>query len=86
MQREPKKHVMKALPEHFLQVCDGRKTFEIRKDDRNIQPGDIVELVEWSRYTGYTGEKSRELHITYVLRNCPEYGLKKGYCIFCWEN
>lgn len=23
--------------------------------------------------------------ITYILRNCPEYGLADGYCIIGWQ-
>lgn len=50
-----KVHKLKILPEYFAAVVDGRKTFEIRYDDRNYQEGDTVELHEWSngKYTGY---------------------------------
>lgn len=79
------RHELKALPEYFLEVCAGMKTFEVRKDDRDIQIGDTVVLREWTE-KDYTGRESRELHITYVLRDKPEYGLAEGYCIICWNN
>jgi hypothetical protein len=69
----------KILPEYFAAVRKRIKTFEIRKDDDNIQPGDILTLREWDGEK-YTGNKlTRE--VTYVLRDCPEYGLMDGYCV-----
>jgi len=60
----------------------GVKKFEIRKDDRGFKPNDTFVLREWDgeNYTGRCFMQS----IGYVLRDCPEYGLKEGYCIFCW--
>lgn len=84
--RTQQHHKMKILPEYFTRVCAGQKNFEVRKDDRDVQVGDTVTLLEWHPETGFTGAVSRELHISYVLRNVPEYGLQEGYCIFCWDN
>lgn len=84
--REPQLHRFKILPEYFLKVCAGQKNFEIRKDDRDVQIGDTVILMEWHPETGYSGAISRELHISYVLRNVPQYGLAEKYCIFSWDN
>ena len=68
----------KILPEYYKAVCKGIKTFELRKDEDNIQPGDRLDLREWDgEYTG----RHIIREATYVLRNCPEYGLKEGYCI-----
>lgn len=69
----------KVLPEYYKGIRTHKKMFEIRKDDDNIRPGDILVLREWDgeKYTG--GLTRRE--VTAVLRNCPEYGLMDGYCI-----
>ncbi len=40
-------HELKILPPYFEAVIDGRKTFEIRKDDRGFQAGDTVTLLEY---------------------------------------
>ena len=73
-------HRLKIKPEYFKAVTRGEKQFELRKDDRNYQVGDLVKLLEWDGER-YTGRESRMIPIRYVLRNCEEYGLKEGYCI-----
>lgn len=75
----------KILPEYFDEIIKGNKRFELRKDDRNIQPGDGIFLHEWNntgnpRTSGFTG-RYLYITVTYVLRNVPEYGLMPGYCI-----
>lgn len=78
----PKKINKKILPKFFFAVEEGQKNFELRKDEDNIQVGDILALCEWDG-DSYTGRVAiRE--VKYVLRNAPEYGLKPGYCIISW--
>ena len=69
----------KVLPEYYKGIRTHKKMFEIRKDEDDIKPGDILVLREWDgeKYTG--GMTRRE--VTAVLRDCPEYGLMEGYCI-----
>ena len=68
----------KILPQYFIDVQNGEKTFELRKDEDNAQPGDTLILEEWdSGYTGRVCVKS----VTYVLRDVPQLGLAEGYCI-----
>ena len=42
-------HRVKSWPENFSAVVAGRKTFEIRRDDRSppYQCGDLILLQEW---------------------------------------
>ena len=77
-----KEHEIKILPQYFEDANKRIKTFELRKDDRDYQVGDIVTLREWNGEE-YTGQMIF-VRIKYVLRDCPEYGLKDGYCIFGW--
>ena len=69
----------KILPEYFRAVRSREKTFELRKDDSDYQVGDILDLRDWDgeKYTGNRVVRQ----ITYILRDCPEYGLMLGYCI-----
>ena len=74
-----KKHELKILPQYFQAVWDGVKTFELRKDDRDYQHGDILVLKEWDgeKYTG----SALCVKVTYILQNAERYGLESGYVI-----
>ncbi len=37
-------HELKTWPVYFDAIVSGEKTFEVRRDDRGFQKGDIVEL------------------------------------------
>ncbi len=57
----------KILPEYFEAVMSGKKKFELRLNDFDIQEGDTLALEEWDpvnkEYTGRVLEKS----VSYVL-------------------
>ena len=73
----------KILPEYFEAVKARKKNFELREDEDDAQEGDLLVLAEFEPYKGYSGREASR-RIKYVLRNCPEYGLKNGYCIIGW--
>lgn len=73
-----KMHELKTRPEYFQAVWDGRKTFEVRKNDRDFKVGDAVKLVEYSESEGYTGSALVKT-ITYILDD-PEF-VKEGYVV-----
>lgn len=76
-----KTHNLKILPPFFVAVSRGEKTFELRKNDRDFQAGDIVLLKEYSKKSeAYTGRLiSAEIGFVYKGQ---DYGLKDGYCVF----
>jgi Domain of unknown function (DUF3850) len=83
-----KQHEVKSWPEFFTAVRSGLKTFELRKNDRNYQPGDILVLKEWEPNTAqFTGRECRR-RIAYVMTGAgnvgviePMRGLSQGYAI-----
>lgn len=81
------KHELKTWPKYFQLIADGTKSFELRKNDRDFQQGQVLILREFDEQTNtYTG---RTLHrkITYVLQGeeAGVFGLKEGFCIMGLE-
>lgn len=78
-----KVHELKILPVYFAAVLTGKKTFEIRKEDKaRFEVGDSVILKEYDAEKQVYTAAQKIVKITYVLRDVPEYGLASGYCIF----
>ncbi len=69
----------KILSQYFYDVLDGIKTFELRKDEDNIQVGDRICLNEWNGEC-FTGKYITK-EVVYILRDCERFGLMKGFCI-----
>lgn len=77
-----KHHRLKTEPNYFKDIVVNAKKFELRKNDRDFQIGDMVTLREW--HDGYYSGFEKTITIKYILKDCPEYGLQDGYCIFGW--
>ena len=53
-------HQLKCWPEFYEAISDGRKTFEIRKNDRGFHTDDVLVLEEWDPFTEqYSGRVTR---------------------------
>jgi hypothetical protein len=70
-------HALKTVPPFFKDVVEGKKTFEVRKNDRLFKVGDKLLLQEFhgDKYTGQEWEG----HITYILDSSDF--CKKGFVI-----
>lgn len=64
-------HNLKTWPEYFQAVKTGAKTFEIRKNDRNFQIGDIISLMEYNPTMGQLTGEIIPFFITYILNEQP---------------
>jgi hypothetical protein len=42
-------HELKTWPQYFQRLLSGEKTFEVRKDDRGYQAGDVLALQEFDK-------------------------------------
>jgi hypothetical protein len=74
-------HTLKTWPEYYKSIESGRKTFELRKNDRLFTEGDTVILQEFDpeeeKYTG----KEMTFTLSYLLSDAYQFGLRKGFCI-----
>lgn len=75
--REQKEHQIRIGTAFFDDVCSGKKSFELRKNDRGYEQGDILEMMEFTngKYTG----RSVKVIVTYMLEDYT--GLEEDYCI-----
>jgi hypothetical protein len=75
-------HVLKIYRQYYQAVIDGRKTFEVRHDDRGFQAGDTVRLRELIEHDdSYTGREARA-DIGYVTG----FSQKEGFVVFSLLN
>lgn len=73
-------HELKTLPQYFAEQVKGIKQFEVRKNDRNYEIGDVLILKEYDN--GYTGSEISVI-VTYILKDF--IGLKNGYVVLGTE-
>ena len=81
-------HTLKTDRDVFEATVEGRKTYELRRDDRGFSEGDSLYLME-TTYSGaemaggkplvYTGRTATRT-VTHILRG-PIYGLADGWVI-----
>lgn len=76
-QQEKKVHDVKLGTTFFDDVKTGRKTFELRKNDRGYKEGDTIVLHEYK--DGTTTGRTITKKIVYMLEDFT--GLEDGYCI-----
>ncbi len=76
-QQEKKVHDVKLGATFFDDVKTGRKTFELRKNDRGYKEGDTIVLHEYK--DGATTGRTITKKIVYMLEDFT--GLEDGYCI-----
>ncbi len=82
-------HKLKTLARYFEAVERGEKTFEVRRNDRAFQKGDILVLQKVDNdgkfYEldgfGYADEpKQIRAEITYLLQG-GQFGIESNYCV-----
>lgn len=74
-------HLIKTEKSYFKAVKEGRKTFEIRQNDRGYQAGDKVILEELNNLNLTTGERIKA-DIGYVIG----YKQQENYVVFSLLN
>ena len=80
MEKKPVIHKLKTLRPYFIALIQGKKTFEVRKNDRNFKVGDILSLEEWDeKKQKFTGQFTR-YKIGYILKG-GQFGIDSDYVV-----
>lgn len=80
-------HVLRSWSHFFDAIAAGKKTHDLRKDDRNFQVGDVLRLERYDNISGtYTPSPPCFVDVTYITnRNTPcafsSSVIEPGYCI-----
>ena len=75
--KEQKVHELKLAAMYFKDVATGKKSFELRKNDRGFKTGDALRLNEYA--DGKETGRYIEADIVYMLED--HSGLQEDYCI-----
>lgn len=75
-----KTHRLKTVQPFFEKCWQQKKTFEVRKNDRQFQEGDTVILQEYDPETKIFSGKEIQGTILYVLNDF--HAVEKGYVVF----
>lgn len=75
-----KMHELKTHPEPFAAVWAGKKTFEIRNDDRGFSDGDTLLLREYDPQIHVYSFRQVVAEVTWLVRG-PAWGLPIGLCV-----
>ncbi len=79
-------HDLKCWPNYFDAVQSGEKTFQVRRDDRGFQKGDVLQLYKFAPGNGYvrdpiTGKTIFLLRrVTWILTG-GQFGVEPGYVV-----
>lgn len=74
-----KTHYLKTWPEPFAAIVDGRKTFEVRVNDRGFEVGDRLILQEYNPGSAEFTGAYVIVKVTYLLQGV--FGLPPDVCV-----
>lgn len=75
-------HELKTWPPSFEQILSGRKSFELRFDDRGFQVGDVLCLREYDPLPRAYTVRSTMVRVTHIMTHDYAYGaLLPGFAI-----
>lgn len=76
-----KYHELKTWPRFFNVILTGEKTFEVRRNDRDFQPGDYLILKEYDPHKKeYTGRQIKK-YVPYILYDDTYQGVEEGHVV-----
>lgn len=78
-------HHLKTWPDIFVVVWSGNKKFEIRKNDRGFQVGDVLVLQEYDPETKCYSGHEITCDVEWLLEG-GQFGLEEGYVCMSLDN
>jgi len=83
--RPAKIHVLKCWPAYFEAMRVGRKSFEVRRNDRDFQVGDCIVVQEYNPELGRLSGEAFSVRVVYMLAG-GQFGMPEGYCVMGIED
>lgn len=76
------KHELKVQPPYFDALLDGSKTFEVRRNDRGFQRGDVLLLREFDAIRQVFSGRAVSRPVSFVYSGDPRFGgIEPGYVV-----
>ncbi len=74
-------HELKTMTPYWQDVYDGKKTFEVRFNDRGFKVGDVLVLREIDK--GIHTKRALKARVKYVLEgpDAIRVGIAPGFCV-----
>lgn len=73
-------HRLKTWDEFMMDIATGKKSFEVRINDRGFDEGHVLLLEGWDNKEKHYTEKVIEAEVTYILHG-GHFGIEEGYCV-----
>lgn len=77
-------HELKTWPVYYGFILAQKKTFDVRKNDRGFEVGDILHLREWNPDSKHYTGRSIRFKITYIMRG-PSFGIQEGHVVMGFD-
>lgn len=83
-------HEVKSWVHLFKPILDGRKTYDLRKNDRNYRVGDTVRLMEYDPEAGRFTGMGCLVEVTYITNDVTPCAVSSAvlpheYCILGYK-
>lgn len=75
-------HTLKIKPIFYLDIISGKKTFEIRKNDRDYKVGDLIKFVDTNGNDFQQVFEQNLYEITYILTHADFEPIPEDYVVF----
>lgn len=77
-------HDLKTWPEWYEPSVQGKKTVEVRNNDRDYAVGDVLHLREYqpphAGFPGYYTGREHKAEVTHILTG-GQFGVEADYCL-----